>query len=134
MSDVAPSVELRVRNDLSELERVGREIEEVGRGGGVTTEDLSAVLLAVDEMLTNVISYGFPAGGDAWIDVRARLEDGVFAVEIEDEGQAFDPVAVAEPSLDGAVEERSVGGLGIHIARSMVDEMTYRRDAGRNVL
>ncbi len=134
MTDAYPTIALRVRNDLSELERVSRDIEDLGRAGRAAAEDISAVLLAVDEVLTNVISYAFPSGEEHWVHVRAGVEQGILTVEIEDDGKQFDPVAVAEPQLEGALEERTVGGLGIHIARRLVDEMTYRRHAGHNIL
>jgi anti-anti-sigma factor len=129
-----PTLTLVVPNDLAELERVSRDLEEFGREHGLSAADVSAVNLAVDEVLTNIILYAFPQREDHEIGLRACLQGDCLVVEIEDNGRPFDPLSVPEPPLEATLEDRPVGGLGIHIVRRLMDDMSYRRDETHNVL
>jgi anti-sigma regulatory factor (Ser/Thr protein kinase) len=68
------------------------------------------------------------------VGVDLVLEDGVLRVEIVDEAAAFDPLARPAPDTDQALEERPIGGLGIHIVKQLMDDVRYRREGGKNVL
>lgn len=131
---MSATLTLLVPNDLAELERVGRDLEEFGREHGLSAADVSAVNLAVDEILTNIILYAFPRREDHEVQINVRLEDDTLTLEFEDSGRPFDPVGMPEPDLEATLEDRPVGGLGIHIVRRLVDDMSYRRDEDRNVL
>jgi anti-anti-sigma factor len=127
-------LELRLRNDLAELERIGRQLDEFGRAAGFPAADRSAIGLAVDELFTNIVSYAFPPGESHFVTLRAGLRGDLLTVELEDDGRPFDPTTAPAPSLNGTLEDRPVGGLGIHFARRLVDSMSYRRQDGRNLL
>lgn len=131
---MSETLTLVVPNDLSELERVSHELEEFGREHGLSATDVSAVNLAVDEILTNIILYAFPRREDHQVELRVRLEKDMLTVEFEDSGRPFDPLSVPEPELEAALEDRPVGGLGIHIVRRLMEDMSYRRHDNRNVL
>ena len=62
------------------------------------------------------------------------LEGDELTIRVEDDGRAFDPLQAPPPDLDLPLEERPVGGLGIHIVRSVMDAVEYQRRGGRNVL
>jgi anti-sigma regulatory factor (Ser/Thr protein kinase) len=55
-------------------------------------------------------------------------------VTVEDDGVPFNPLEATEPDLDRPLEERSIGGLGIHLVKNLMDDVEYRREAGRNYL
>lgn len=125
---------LKVRNELSQLEPVGRALEVFGRDAALPARLVSSLTLAVDEILTNVVSYAFERIGKHEIEVRALREGDEVVVEIEDDGKPFDPLSVPAPRLDAALEDRSVGGLGLPIVRKLVDTIAYRRAEGHNTL
>ncbi len=127
-------LELRLRNDLVELERIGRQLEEFGRDAGIPADDRSALALAADELFTNIVSYAFPPGEAHVVTLRAGLQGDLLTLELEDDGRPFDPTSVPAPALDAALEDRPLGGLGIHFARRLVDAMSYRRLHDRNLL
>jgi anti-sigma regulatory factor (Ser/Thr protein kinase) len=125
---------LTVANELAAIPRVAAELEVFCLGHGIAHRDLNRFNLALEEVLTNIISYGFPAGGRYDIQVQVAWSEGALQATVSDDGVAFDPLAAAPPDLGGPAEQRKVGGLGIHLLRTLTDTIDYRRDGGRNVL
>jgi anti-anti-sigma factor len=126
--------EISVRNQLSELEVVVRGLEKFGREAALPATLVSSLTLAVDEVLTNVISYAFPKTEQHQIEFRAVRDGDDVIVEIEDDGAAFDPLTVPPPKLDTPLEDRNIGGLGLHLVRKLVDSVAYSRNGDRNQL
>ena len=93
-----------------------------------------SIQVALDEFVYNPIVYGFAARGEGKGEVRVELEADRVRVTITDNGPPFDPLAFAEPDTALSVDERQIGGLGIHLVRQMMDELTYRREDGKNVV
>ena len=90
------------------------------------------IAIVVDEIFSNISRYAYnpPAGGVA---VRMAV-DGDITIEFEDSGIAFNPLAQDEPDVSLPAEERKLGGLGIFMARNIMDSMEYRRDGDKNIL
>lgn len=95
-----------------------------------------SIQVALDEFVYNPIVYGFPRleGGEGEGEVRVELEEGLVRVTITDNGPPFDPLTYATPDTALPVEERGIGGLGIHLVRQMMDEVSYQRRAEQNVV
>ena len=91
--------------------------------------------MALDDLLNNVVQYAFPNDQtEHQIIVDGEVRDGSVVLTITDDGIPFNPLTAAPPDLSLLLHEREIGGLGIHLVRSMFDEVLYRRDIGRNVL
>ncbi len=91
--------------------------------------------MALDDLLNNVVQYAFPNDPtEHQIEVEGEVRDEWVILTITDEGIPFNPLTVAPPDLSLLLHERELGGLGIHLVRSMFDEVTYQRHVGRNVL
>ncbi len=90
--------------------------------------------LALEEHLTNILSYAFD--DLRWHEIRVRfdLEQDYLAIEVEDDGKPFNPLTIAEVNTALPLEERPVGGLGIHLIRKFMDEVQYRREGDKNIL
>lgn len=123
-----------VKNQLSELERVSHVVEAFGEDNRVPSKAIVQLNLALDEVLTNVISYGYTDTAEHEIVVRLRADGAQVMVEIEDDGREFNPLEAAAPDLDAPAAERSIGGLGIHLVRKVIDQLEYRREQGKNLL
>jgi serine/threonine-protein kinase RsbW len=121
-------------NRLDEIGRLATLIESFGENNGLSVELIYAFNLSLDEILTNVMSYGFTDAREHHIDVRLRIIGGELEAEVSDPGRPFNPLDVPTPNLDAPIEERPIGGLGLHIVREMMDRLEYRRVDGRNVL
>ena len=128
------TLELSLVNDLRDIAGAADKIGAFCAEHGLAEEISFQVNLAVDELLTNTISYGYNDDEEHRIDLSLRLEGGTLIVEIADDGRAFDPMQAPEPDLGASLEERAVGGLGIYLVRKTMDGVAYRREDGRNVV
>lgn len=126
--------ELVIRNQLSEIARVNERFNLFARRHSIPDEFRRPFNLVFDELLTNIISYGYDDDEDHEIRVGIGLEDETLTVSISDDARAFDPEEQGIPDTTLSVEERPVGGLGIYLVRNLMDEFSYRRDGGRNVV
>lgn len=124
---------LTLKNDLGEITRLAEELEGFCERNGVSPGTLLALNLALEEIVTNVISYGFE-GGSHEIDLELLLDNGTVQATVADGGKAYDPLQREDPDVTAPLEERSVGGLGVLLVKRLMDEVTYARTDGRNVL
>jgi serine/threonine-protein kinase RsbW len=128
------SITVRLPADLREIERLNRVIRQFGDLHEVPSRVLYAVNLALDEVVTNVVRHGFDDAGGQEIVAHLTAKTGEVVTEVTDGGRAFDPMAVPPPNLEAPLSERTLGGLGIHLIRSLMDGVEYRRENGKNVL
>jgi len=127
------SLSLTIRNSLEEIEKANAAVEQFMAPNPVSPRASYALNLAIEEMLTNVIKYAFNEPGAHPIHLRLARQPGFLVLTIEDAGKPFDPVAAPEPDTGKPIEDRRIGGLGIHLVRNMVDEIRHRREHGRNI-
>jgi PAS domain S-box-containing protein len=125
---------LQVRNDLTEITAALRQVEGLVARCGGDRETQSRFASAFDELLSNIVKYGYPDGGAHLIDCEIRREGNAIRAVISDDGTPFDPTDAPEPDTALPLEERALGGLGIHLVRQMFDGVRYQRQSGRNVL
>ena len=129
-------IEITATDDLTEIQRISDLVEHFGRSNRLPARTIFHVNLALDELLTNLIHYGYQAHNPLHHDIRIRLmlDDEGLTTEFRDNGCAFDPLQASPPDLDLAVEDKPIGGLGIHFVLSVMDEVRYRRQDGFNRL
>jgi anti-sigma regulatory factor (Ser/Thr protein kinase) len=128
------SITVRLPADLREIERLNRVIRQFGDLHEVPSRVLYAVNLALDEVVTNVVRHGFDDATGQEVVAHLTVKTGEVVTEVTDGGRAFDPMAVPPPNLEAPLSERALGGLGIHLIRSLMDGVEYRRENGKNVL
>ena len=126
---------LGVEPQVSEIPRLIDWVEACCGGEGLADQVSFRVALALEEAVTNIICHAFagmppPHVITVRLDITARL----LTAEITDNGRPFDPTAAPVPDLSLPLEERPAGGLGIHLMRSMMDRIDYRRSGGKNLL
>ena len=119
---------------LENLELMIRFVRNGAESYGFSSKDINRVQLAAEEVLVNIISYAYPdKSGDIEITYDVNEDKGLM-IEIVDWGVPFDPLSIPEPDIDAPIEDRKIGGLGIYIMRSIMDEVDYRRQGDRNTL
>jgi phosphoserine phosphatase RsbU/P len=127
-------MELTLANRSSELQRLASEIEQFAQSHRIPDTDVQALSLALDEVITNTISYGYDEHATHEIRVRLTLAGDRLSAEVEDDGRPFNPLTAPQPDLTSTIEDRPVGGLGIHLVRSLMEQVVYRRESGKNHL
>ena len=128
------TLEFSIVNDLRDIAGVGEKIGAFCAEHGLAEEVSFEVHLALDELLTNTIDYGYDNDYEHRIDLLLRLQGDTLTVEIADDGRAFDPLQAAEPDMGASLQDRARGGLGIYLVRKMMDSVAYRRQDGRNIV
>ena len=132
--DVSADLHLKLEADPERLSDVADAIEELGAREGWPPDFLFRMNLVLEEMTLNVMTHGRDAGARE-LEVIVVCDADAVAIEIVDDGPRFDPLEDAPlPDPDAPLEDRPVGGLGVHLVRTMMDEITYRYQDGKNRL
>ncbi|MEQ1861396.1 MAG: ATP-binding protein [Chthoniobacteraceae bacterium] len=128
------SITIHVAADVREIERLNQLVRRFGELHEVPSRTLYAVNLALDELVTNAVLYGFDDPQGRQITVRIAAAAGELVASVTDEGKHFNPLDAKVPDLAAPLAERDMGGLGIHLVRSLMDHVGYSRDDDKNVL
>jgi len=135
MADMEPALHEIVIADS--LEGIGAALASIGdfaKSSGLTDDIRRRVLLAVDDLLNNVVSYAYKDGGSHEISLAVNLTRYRISVTVSDDGIPFNPFGAEVPDVSASLEGREVGGLGIHLVRTLMDEHRYERRGQRNVV
>lgn len=124
----------RLKNDLAQLTRLHEEVTAFGRANDIKEAVLFEFNLALDELVTNIISYGFQDDVEHEIGLELHMQNDMIVAVIRDDGSHFDPNASAKPDTVCRIEDRCIGGLGIHLAKSLVESIDYQQVGGVNVM
>ena len=92
------------------------------------------VKLVLEEILMNVISYGGDSSHKPRITLHLSQQNDLLSMEISDDGMAYDPLTAPPPDLESDLDDRPIGGLGVHLVRELMDNVSYRYKDGRNHL
>ena len=128
------SLEIALVNDLREIAGVAAKIDAFCAARDLPAQIAYAVNLAIDEVLTNTISYGYDDDDPHRIELIVRWEHDQLIVVTVDDGRAFDPSGVQELDLATPLEDRALGGLGLFLVQQMMDQVEYQRRDGCNVV
>ncbi len=128
------NLEVSLHHQASEFPLVHDALDELTRQHRLPARCVARLHLAVEEHLANIVAHGGNPGPAGTITVRFTLEPAALRVEIEDDASPFNPLDA--PAVDTALplEEKPLGGLGVHLIRQSVDELEYRRAGNHNVL
>ena len=126
--------ELKLKNQISELERVNQFVEEIGDELGLDMELQMNLNLVMEEMVSNVIFYAYPQGTEAEIELMAECDGKEVTFVLSDSGKEFDPTMKESVNTDINPAERDIGGMGIFIVKNIMNKVTYQRLKGKNLL
>lgn len=131
---MAATQTLRLTSELAEIRRLADAVEQFAVRNGVSEKAAHHVNLAADELITNAIEHN-PEPLNRRIIVTLRREPDSLVMEIGYPGPSFDPTVEAKaPSLDALLDDRPIGGLGVHFAKTLLDGLSYVRRRDRNHL
>jgi anti-sigma regulatory factor (Ser/Thr protein kinase) len=129
------SESLEITSAISELERVFAFIDQYCGRAGIPDQVKYKILLIAEELTMNSIGHGYRGRVDGRIGIALSKPHDDVELCFEDESPAYDPLAEApEPSLDAPLEERRIGGLGIHLLKTLARSAAYSHVDGRNII
>jgi len=123
-----------LKSDLSELDRLCQNLETFGQKFGLSKKLIFEINLALDELFTNIISYGFQDDKEHVVRITLTPENDQLCLCIEDDGKPFNPIEFESPDVSCSVEKCKIGGLGIHIMKKLMDDICSERCDDKNVL
>jgi sigma-B regulation protein RsbU (phosphoserine phosphatase) len=127
-------LELRAVNRLEEIARVNESFNQFAREHGIPDAIRRKINLVFDELLNNIISYAYGDDDEHLMEIVISLVNGRLVTTISDDGRAFNPFESEAPDTGLSVDERPIGGLGVHLVRSVMDTVKYERHGRRNVV
>ena len=129
-----PALALEINNDLNNLPGIAVAATQFLETNGASQEVLFAANLAIEEMVSNTIKYGYRDDLQHQIEIQLALSTSVLEIEIRDDGHPFDPFAYPASSPSLPSDQRKTGGLGIHFVRNILDGCNYMRREGKNIV
>ncbi len=131
---MSETLALTVETKPEELSRIAEAVEDLGSRMDWPPAVVFRVNLVLEEVSINIMNYAYDDGLHEF-EITFTAEPDALTIEVVDDGRPFDPLSDAlQPDVDAAIEDRSIGGLGIHLVKTMVDELSYRRERGKNRL
>jgi serine/threonine-protein kinase RsbW len=121
-------------SDRAELHKIEPFTLEFAAEAGLAAEDLFALQIIVEELVTNVIDYGNVPPGELAVSVELHMEGGALTIRLADRGREYNPLLRTDPDTALPAEQRPIGGLGVFFCKKLTDEQTYERRDGSNIL
>jgi sigma-B regulation protein RsbU (phosphoserine phosphatase) len=128
------TLDLELVNQFSEINRLASAFATFAEEHGVSQRLVRHFKMVFDELLNNTISHAYEDDGPHTIGVAVRLGQDRLTASITDDGVPFNPLKFGKPLTEASIDEREIGGLGIHLVRNVMDEVHYQRAVGQNIV
>jgi anti-sigma regulatory factor (Ser/Thr protein kinase) len=125
---------INLPNDIQTVPQLESFVEAAGEAAGLDASVTMSLNLALEEAVVNVMTYAYPPEGYGEVDIEANVDDDWLRFIISDKGIPFDPTVKEDVDTSLSAEERQIGGLGIHLVRTIMDNISYERRDHQNVL
>lgn len=128
------TLKLFFSNSAEEAPRMSRRVEYFLHEFNINQEIINKILLCVDELITNIIAHAYDDDLEHAVLLECRVYEEFIELELRDDGTPFDPTQQTRPNTKLSLDQREIGGLGIHLVKSLMDKVEYERDGDYNVL
>lgn len=128
---------IRVKNRLDELKTICRAVETLPTTVCFSKRNSCEIQLILEEIFTNIVNHGFTDEKEKIeheIEIKLTCRNDTLTIVFEDDGNSFDPTEMSSPDVKCAVEQRLIGGLGIHFVKHFIDTCSYKREKGKNIM
>lgn len=120
------SMDVRLHARLSEVRSMAAMVETFGEDNNLPMRTIFVISLALEELITNTVIHGrFPDIDEPAIVVKMNAYPDLVILVMETNGDRFDPTMDTNPDTDSELESRSVGGLGLHLVKTLADRVAY---------
>jgi len=124
---------IEIGNKLSELDRLHQTLADFCRRHGLAAKVARDLKLALEEIVTNIITHGYTDDREHFIGVHLNVQPGEVKIDVEDDGRPFNPLEAPEVDTTTSLGDRPIGGLGIHLVRKVTDDLEYKRLGDKNL-
>ncbi len=131
---VIADFEQQLDTDLAAIAVLAEHFSDWGVRAALAERDIFQINVVLEEIVTNVITHGLGAGRPGWVRLRVAHRGDRLEIQVRDNAPPFDPFQVPPPTLTSDIDERDVGGLGVHFVRTLVDQWSYSREGDQNVV
>ena len=128
------NVVLKINNDFDDLRAAAGSAKQFLESKSVSSHVIFAANLAIEEIVTNIVKYGYDDALKHEITLRLEVTENTLNIEICDDGREFNPFNQPEPGISLQPKDPNIGGLGILFVRKMLDVCVYNRRDGRNTV
>lgn len=127
-------ISIHFSNNAEEAPRVAKKLDQFLKQNDVSESIINRFLLCIDELVTNIIAHAYTDKEEHAVLLECRIYDNRIELELRDDGSPFDPTSTQTPDVDMPIEDRRIGGLGIHLVSTLMDSVEYHREGDFNVL
>jgi anti-sigma regulatory factor (Ser/Thr protein kinase) len=126
-------LELTIQNQIAEISEVYLRFEVFAEQLQLPSQIVGTMQIVFEELLSNIIKHSYSDEERHEIVIKVQVFADRVRVIIIDDGMPFNPLDAETPDTTLSLEEREIGGLGIHMVRTMMDSISYERDVNKNV-
>lgn len=120
--------------NLKSTGEVNNWFDSFAEANHIDTKIQRKINMVIDDLVMNIISYAFNGEENDQVEARLDLDENRLAITLTDNGKPFNPFDQEKPETDQSVENREIGGLGIHLCREVMDDVAYQRSDDRNIV
>ncbi|MDX6806217.1 ATP-binding protein [Terrihabitans rhizophilus] len=134
---MVPTFSLRVPAEASHLNTVIEKVAAFLKAEDVAERHSHRICLSLDEVLSNIIEHGAPQSlkrRDGFMEVVVAVHEDRIVTTVVDDGTSFNPLLMRDPDVSSGLDDRDIGGLGIHLIRKLSSAVRYERADGVNRL
>jgi anti-sigma regulatory factor (Ser/Thr protein kinase) len=125
---------IQIKNRISEITQVSQSLSDFCTKHQLPKKTMNDLDLALDEILNNIINYGYDDQSEHEISIQLYLAEEYILLTVIDDGRKFNPMDVPSADTESSLQERPIGGLGIHLLRNVMDEVDYKYEKNKNCL
>lgn len=126
---------ITIKNNITELDRINEKISGLTADWNLPSSIAFNINLVIEEIFSNIVFYGYADNAEHTINITFSTNPGQVKIKIEDDAQEFNPLILPLTNCScSTVNNAQIGGLGIHIVKSLMDDLNYSRVNNKNIL
>ena len=133
LNETVYSKTVRIKNELTEIDRLNDIFNNLCEEYKIPTLIYRKFNIVFDELINNIVSYGYSDDEKHEIKININITKDQLVVSLEDDAMAFNPLKLGAPETHASIEDREIGGIGIHMVKKLMDNVSYKRYIKKNL-
>jgi len=131
---VSTNKTVRITNQRDQVDTVRKFFDDYSKENKLTEKTVHDIQMALDELLTNIVNYGYEDTDEHQIDIHFGVNDDAVKVEIVDDSKPYNILEKDNPDISLSMEDKPIGGLGIFLIKKLMSNVDYYTEEGKNHL